>query len=98
MPGVVSGDTNPGNPAMPVILKVTPANATTDGNGLASIVPSSGGFSPPVEVDVSASAGASAFVDAPLFSLPAPASVGGLSGNSSVPARHPIAIPNQQWR
>ena len=98
VPGVGSGDTNPGNPVMPVILKVTPANATTDGNGLAGIAPSSGGFSAPVEVEVSASAGASAFVDAPLFLLPAPGSVGGLSGNSSAPVRHPIAISNERWR
>ena len=52
MPGVGSGDTNPGNPAMPVILKVTQSNASSDSNGLASVVPSSGGFSAPVEVDV----------------------------------------------
>ncbi len=58
------------NPAMPVILKVTQDSVVTDANGLASIVPGNGGFSPPVEVDVSVSAGTSAFLDDPLFMLP----------------------------
>lgn len=92
-PGAGGGDLNSGNPAMPVILKVTPSNVITDSNGLASVVPTSGGFTAPVEVDVAASTGVSAFVDAPLFVLPAPASLGGLSSNSPVPAKHPIAIP-----
>lgn len=56
VPGVDIGDTRPGNPAMPVILKVTQTNATTDANGLAGISPLSGGFSAPVEVDVQAAA------------------------------------------
>jgi len=61
-----SGETNPGNPAMPVILSVSQSSATTDVNGLASIVPSSGGFSAPVEVDVSVTAGTNAILDYPL--------------------------------
>jgi hypothetical protein len=83
---------------MPVILKVTQNNAITDGSGLASITPSSGGFAAPVEVDVSATAGASAFLDNPLFLLPAPAIVSGLSSSSSVAVRHPIAISTRTWR
>ena len=51
------GETNPANPAMPVILSVTQNSAITDANGLVSFVPSSGGFSPPVDVDVSVTAG-----------------------------------------
>jgi len=68
-PGVGNGDTNPGNPAMPVILQVTQNTVHSDVNGLASISPSGGGFSPPVEVDVSAAAG-SALLDFPLQLLP----------------------------
>jgi hypothetical protein len=51
---------------MPVILSVSQSSATTDVNGLASIVPSSGGFSAPVEVDVSVTAGTNAILDYPL--------------------------------
>jgi hypothetical protein len=69
------GETNPGNPAMPVILSVNQSSATTNINGLASIVPSGGGFAPPVEVDVSITAGTGALLDEPLQLLPAPAVV-----------------------
>ncbi len=65
------GETNSGNPAMPVILNVSQTNTTTDVNGLANIVPSTAGFSPPVEVDVLATAGTSAVLDFPLQALPA---------------------------
>ncbi len=42
----LGGESNPGNPAGPVILQVTQSTANTDINGLASFVPSGGGFSP----------------------------------------------------
>ena len=66
-----NGETIPGNPAMPVILKVSQSTAITDINGLASIVPSSAGFSPPLEVDVGVTAGTSAWLDYPLEVFPA---------------------------
>ena len=65
-PGGAGGDTNSGNPAMPVILKVSQASAVSDANGLVSVVPSSGGFTGPLEVDVAVTAGASASRDYPL--------------------------------
>lgn len=65
------GETNSGNPAMPVILQVNESTAVSDIHGLASITASGAGFSPPVEVDVAASAGTSAFLDYRLFVLPA---------------------------
>ncbi len=65
-PGGGGGETNPGNPAMPVILSVSQSSATTDVNGLASIVPSSGGFGAPVEVNVLVTAGTNALLDYPL--------------------------------
>lgn len=58
------GDTNSGNPSMPVILSVTQSSAASDINGAASLVPSSGGFSAPLEVNVGITAG-----DASLNSL-----------------------------
>jgi hypothetical protein len=64
------GETNPTDPGMPVILKVSQSSAITDTSGLASIEPSGGGFSAPVEVDVMASAGVGAMLDYPLQILP----------------------------
>jgi len=90
-PGMGTGEMDPGNPAMPVILKVTQSNVISNVNGLVSVMPSSGGFSAPVEVDVSVSAGTSAFVDDPLLLLPGVSS--GASGKCAPPARHPIAGP-----
>jgi hypothetical protein len=59
-----------GNPSMPVILKITANNLTSDINGLGSIVPAGGGFDAPVEVDVGVTAGTSAMIDDPLEVLP----------------------------
>jgi hypothetical protein len=56
---------------MPVILKVSQGIAICDMNGLASIVPSSGGFTAPVEVDVTVTAGTSGWRDYPLQVFPA---------------------------
>ena len=71
-PGNGNGETNPTNPAMPVILSVSQSSVTTDINGLASIVPASGSFSPPLEVAVGATAGTTAQIMCPLQLLPAP--------------------------
>jgi hypothetical protein len=68
--GSGGGETNPGSPAMPIILQVSQANATSDANGLATIAPSAASFSPPLEVDVSVSAGTAATLDDPLELLP----------------------------
>lgn len=57
-----SGETGSGNSSMPVILSVTQTSALTDVNGLANFVPSNGGFSPPLDVDVSIMAGTSASI------------------------------------
>jgi hypothetical protein len=51
---------NSTNSGMPVILSVNASTVASDVNGLASITPSGGGFSPPLEVDVAISAGANA--------------------------------------
>ncbi len=76
------GETNTGNPAMPVILSVSQSSVATDVNGLATVTPTGAGFSGPLEVDVAITAGTSAALDDPLELLPAPA-----SGNGPVVAR-----------
>ena len=63
---------------MPVILKVSQNIAASDMNGLASLVPSSGGFTAPVDVDVAVTAGLNSSLDYALEVFPAP-----ISGNSS---------------
>ena len=67
-----NGETNSTNSGMPVILSVSQSSATTDINGLASVVPSSGAFSAPLEVDVAVSAGTAASLNDILQVLPAP--------------------------
>ena len=73
-----SGETNPGNPAMPVILAVSQSSVATDVDGLASIVPSAGKFCAPLKVDVGVTAGTNGWLDYPLEVFPSPA-----SGNSA---------------
>ena len=51
---------NSTNSGMPVILSVNASTVASDVNGLASITPSGGGFSPPLEVDVAIRAVANA--------------------------------------
>ncbi len=80
-------ESNPGNPAMPVILAVSQSTVLSDVNGLAGIVPSGGGYSPPVEVDVMVTAGTGAFLDNPLQLLPA---VAGGSGRVAPFRRGPV--------
>lgn len=60
------GESNSGNPAMPVILAVNQSVVASDINGLASMTPSSGSFSPPLEVDVGATAATTASLNDPL--------------------------------
>lgn len=57
-------------PTTPVMLSVSQSSVSSDANGLASIVPSSAGFTGPVQVNVMATAGTSAMLDFPLLLLP----------------------------
>lgn len=84
-----SGETDPINPASPVILQVSQSSVVSDVNGLASFVPSSGGFSAPLEVDLQASSANGNWLDYPLEVFPAPA--GDSSGSEPV-GRIPIGI------
>jgi len=91
-----SGETNTGDPAMPVILAVSQGSAVSDARGLASITPPGAGFSPPVEVDIAVSAGASASLDFPLFVFPAPLS--DETSASPAPSRSPLRPPTNEER
>jgi hypothetical protein len=64
------GETNPTNSGMPVILSVSASTVASDVNGLATITPSSAGFSPPLDVDVAISAGANAALNDALQLFP----------------------------
>lgn len=59
-----------GNPVTPIILSVSQSTVVSDINGLASLIPSSGGFSAPLEVDVTVAAGTGATLNDPLEILP----------------------------
>jgi hypothetical protein len=85
------GETNPGNPAMPVILEVSQSSPITDVNGLASIVPSAGKFSAPLEVDVGVTAGTSGWLDYPLEVFPAPVS-GNDAGGTDPPSIRQLPV------
>ncbi len=84
------GETKSGNPAMPVILRVTQCSAASDVNGLANIVPSSSGFSGPLEVDVAVTTGINASLDYPLQFVAPPAST---TSTKSPPVARRIRAP-----
>jgi len=64
------GGDSGGNPALPVILSVSQTSVLSDANGLASVTPSTGGFSGPLEVQVAATAGANAAIRYVLQAFP----------------------------
>jgi hypothetical protein len=68
---VSAGGANGGAPALPVILSVTQASVQSDANGMARLTPSTGGFSGPLEIQVSATAGTSAALQNVLQAFPA---------------------------
>jgi hypothetical protein len=65
-----SGEDNASNPALPVILSITQTSNASDANGLASLTPSTGGFSGPLEIQVSATAGTAAALQYVLLAFP----------------------------
>jgi hypothetical protein len=84
--------TGGGKSAMPTILGVSLSSAVTELSGVASIVPSSAGFSPPLEVDVAVTAGVGASLDDPEELLPA--ITGAPAGTPQPPvSRWPVHAP-----
>ena len=71
-PPASNGEVGSIQPAMPVILQVSQSNATTDINGMANLVPSTGGFSAPLEVNIEVTAGSGSLLDYPLEVFPGP--------------------------
>ncbi len=65
-----SGETNSGNPGMPVILSVSQTSVMSDINGLASVTPVITGLSGPLDVDVGATAGTAATLNEVLELFP----------------------------
>ncbi|PYX51380.1 MAG: hypothetical protein DMG79_03240 [Acidobacteria bacterium] len=92
------GEINSGNPAMPVILKVSQSIVATDINGIATTSPSADGFGAPVEVDVFTTAGITAWLDDPLQLLPGtgPTKVTAPSGAIPVRVERPVAIREKE--
>jgi len=86
--GSGGGETNPINPAMPVILSVSQSTATSDINGLASVVPSPGTFNPPLAVSLTVTAGTTAWFTDPLEVVAATT-----GGTSAVGPPPPLAKP-----
>ncbi len=82
-------ETSTGNSAMPVILKVSQLNVVSDINGLVSVIPSSGGFSAPLQINIAASAGTSAALSETFAALPAPLIKNSFSTNNPPQGRKP---------
>lgn len=90
------GETHPANPTEPLILSTSQISTTTDINGWASLLPSHANFSPPVEVDVVATAGTGALLDLPLEVLPA-ANIDS-SPLKGIPTRNAVPVRKPAWR
>ncbi len=84
-----SSETNTENSAMPVILKATQTTALSDSNGLVSVLPASGGFSAPLEINISASAGTNASANALFPVMPAPLTNNQSQTTNQPQTRHP---------
>jgi hypothetical protein len=89
-----------GNPVTTIILSVSQNAATTDINGLASLVPATGGFNAPLEVDVAITSGTNAALDDLLEILPGlPATDNSDNGRrSSLRRSHPDIITEPYGR
>jgi hypothetical protein len=66
-----SGGDDGGAPALPVILSLSQTSVQSDVNGMASLTPSTGGFSGPLEIQVVATAGTTAALRDVLQAFPA---------------------------
>ena len=88
-------ETNSGSPAMPVNLYVSEGSSVCDIHRLAGTTVSDAGSIPSVDGDVAVLAGASAFLDYPLF-LPTPGG-NGESGNADGQAGRDVVTLPQNW-
>src|SRR5579863_1710250 len=92
---VGGGETNSGNPAMPMNLYVSESSSVSDIHRLAGNTVSDAGSIPSVEREVAVLAGTRAFLDYPLF-LPTPGG-NGASGNADGQAARDVVTLPQNW-
>ena len=76
------GNSDTGNPAAPAVLSVSQATAQSDGNGLASVQPSAGSFTGALQVMISVTAGANAWLESVLQMFPPIAETGSPTGRT----------------
>jgi len=69
--GAGPGGESTGSPALPVILSVSQTSVQSDANGMARLTPTTGGFSGPLEIQVSATTGTTAALQNVLQAFPA---------------------------
>ena len=94
-PVEISGDDGSSQHAMKVLLGSSLVTLVTDSNGLASLPVSTGGFSRPLEVEITASAG----TGTPLqFELPMLPAITPTPGGSTGRARRPGRVMEQRIR
>jgi hypothetical protein len=91
-PGGGSGETITTGSASQVILAVSQSTVLTDTDGLASVTPSSAGFSLPVEVDLVTTTGVGAAMSDILLAVPSPLSGSKSSGTSIPVASVPVRV------
>jgi hypothetical protein len=93
-PVEISGDDGSSQHAMKVLLGSSLVTLVTDSNGLASLPVSTGGFSRPLEVEITASAGTGTPLQFELPMLPAiTPTPGGSTGRARRPA--PVSVGRQ---
>jgi hypothetical protein len=90
--GGSGGESSPGEPSMPVILSNSQSTAQTDANGLASVTPSVGSLTGPLEMEIVIAAGSGALLQYNLEALPAE-STGSSSGSSAASTTSSPSIP-----
>lgn len=83
---------NSNEPTTPVVLSASQNYVVTDANGLAGIVPTSAGFTGPLQVNVMATVGTNAMLDYPLQLLPEFESELGASGSNKPILHVPVRL------
>jgi hypothetical protein len=92
----------PGDPTvppteMPVILSFSQSTAQSDGNGLASLVPSAGSFTGLLEIEIQISAGTTAALQDVMESFPS-ATSGSISPPTASPGHGRVPVPRWPLR
>ncbi len=87
-PVEVAGDSGSSEHAMKVLLSSSTTTSVTDGSGLATLQPSTGGLVRPLEIEITATAANGGTLEFELPVLPAsPAALGGSTGRARLPGK-----------